>query len=168
MQAHLPRRVHENVAAQLVDVAGGASQPMTARDQSSVRPPGRGPPDGRAPPACHAIGAVEDALPVNQQGPRETGLAHVVFGTLPSLERHDYDAETQVVELTLPLSQLRHVLPTGESAEMSMKDHQEPVAPVVLESMNEARSILQGKFDGRPSDWHRHLIPAADTLPPRT
>lgn len=113
MQGHPPDWVHENVAAQLADVAGGPSQPMTPHDQSSVRPPSRKPPERRPPTTSHAIGAVENTLPVNQQGPRETHLAHVRFGTLPSLERYDYDAQAQPGELALPLSQLRQVLPTG-------------------------------------------------------
>ena len=113
MQGHPPHWVHENVPSQLIDVAGGASEPMPSPDQSSVRPPGRGPPDRPPPTTSHAIGAIEDTLPVDQQGPRETHLADVLFGTLPSLERYDYDAQAQPGELALPLSQLRQVLPTG-------------------------------------------------------
>ena len=76
----------------------------------------------------HPVGAIENTLPVNQQGPRETHLAHVRFGTLPSLERYDHDAQAQPRELVLLPSQLRQVLPTGQSAEVSVGDHQKLVA----------------------------------------
>jgi hypothetical protein len=45
MHGHRPPRVHENVAPQLVDVACGASQPVTPADQLRVRPPGGRSPD---------------------------------------------------------------------------------------------------------------------------
>ncbi len=44
-KGHPPPWVHENVAPQLVDVACGASQPVTPADQPDVRPPGGRPPD---------------------------------------------------------------------------------------------------------------------------
>lgn len=91
MQGHPPHWVHENVAAQLVDVIRGAPRPTPARDQPGVRPPGRGPPDRRPLAVTHPIAAIEHTPPVNQHRPPETHLANVLFGALPSLERHDYD-----------------------------------------------------------------------------
>lgn len=61
---------------------------------------------------------------------------------LPSLERHDYDAQVQPRELTLLPSQLRQVLPAGQSAEVPVEDHQKPVAPVLAKPMDGARSVL--------------------------
>ncbi len=84
--------IHENVAAELVDVAGGTSWPMTSRDQLGILQPGRGPPNRRPSTMTHPIGAVESTLPVHQQGPLEIRLAHVLLGTLPSLERYDDNA----------------------------------------------------------------------------
>ena len=69
MQGQHPHWIHENVAAQLVDIAGGASWPMTSADQLDVCPPGRWPPDRRPPTMPHPIGAIDNTLPVNQQGP---------------------------------------------------------------------------------------------------
>ncbi len=69
MQGHHPHGIHENVAAKLLDIAGGASWPMTSADQSDVCPQGRGSPDGPPPTTPHAIGAVDSTLPINQKGP---------------------------------------------------------------------------------------------------
>lgn len=141
-QGHPPHWVHENVAAQLVDVIRGAPRPTPARDQPGVRPPGRGPPDRRPLAVTHPVAAIEHTPPVNQHRPPETHLANVLFGALPSLERHDYDAQAQPRELALLPSQLRQVLPAGQSAEVSVEDHQKPVAPVLAEPMDGARSVL--------------------------
>ena len=162
MQSHPSGRVHENVTAQLVDVIRGAPRPIPSRDQSNVRPPGRRPPDRRPLAVTHPVATIERTPPVNQQRPPEAHLAHVLLGPLPSLECHDHDAQVQPRELALPPSQLRQVLSAGQSAEVPVEDHQQPVAPVVAQPMDGARGILQLKFDGRRPGLGRHL-----TLPCR-
>jgi hypothetical protein len=152
MQGHPPHGVHENVSAQLMDVAGGTPQPVAPADQLNVRPPGGGPPDRRPSTAPHPIGAVEDAPPVDQQGPRETRLAHVLLGTLAGLERHHDDLEAQPLDLALVPSQLRQVLTAGQSAEVAVEDHQEPAAAKLLETMRRAGGVLQRERDGRRSN----------------
>lgn len=106
----------------------------------------------------HPIGAVESPLPVNQQGPLETRLAHILLGSLPNLERHDDNAQAQSLEFVLVPSQLRQVLPAGQSAEVSVKHHQKPLAPVVLQPMDSARGVLQSKFESRRSDMGHFVL----------
>jgi len=156
-QGHPSRWIHDNVATQLVDVARRAPRPMASRDQPGVRPPGRGPPDRRPPATAHPVGAVEDTPPVDQQGPPETRLARVLFGPLPRLEGYDHDPQAQPFRFLFVPPQLRQVLPAGQSAEVSVEDHQEPVAPVVLEPMDGAHGVLQRKFDGRRSSVESKL-----------
>jgi hypothetical protein len=152
MQGHPAGGVDENISPKLVDVAGGTPQPVAPADQLDVRPPGGGAPDGRPSTAPHPIGAVEDAPPVDQQGPRETRLAHILLGTLAGLERHDDDLEAQPLDLALVPSQLRQVLTAGQSAEVAVEDHQQPAAAKLLETMHRAGGVLQRERDGRRSN----------------
>ena len=164
MQGHLSRGVHENVSPQLVDVASGTPQPVAPADQLDVRPPGGGSPDRRPSTAPHSIGAIEDAPPVDQQGPPETRLAHILLGTLSGLESHDDDLEAQPLDLVLVPSQLRQVLTAGQSAEVAVEDHQQPAAAKLLEPMHRAGGVLQRERDGRRSDQAFHF--ALARLPP--
>jgi hypothetical protein len=157
MQRNPPHGVHENVSPELADVAGGTPQPVAPGDQPDVRPPGGGPPDRRPSTATHPIGAIEDPPPVNQQGPSETRLAHVLLGTLSGLERHDDDLEAQPLDLVLVPSQLRQVLTAGQSAEVAVEDHQQPAAAKLLEAMNRTGGVLQRKRDGRQPDLAFHF-----------
>jgi len=157
MQGHASGGVNENVSPQLANIASGALRPVASTDQLEVRPPRGGPPDRRPSTAAHPIGTIEDPPLVNQQGPSKTRLAHVFFRTSRSLERHDDDLEPQLLDVVLVPSQLRQVLPAGQSAEVSVEDHQQPVAPVVAQPMDGARGVLQRKFDGRRSGLGRHL-----------
>ena len=157
MQGHHPHWIHENVAAHLVDITGGASWPMTSADQSDVCPQGRGPPDRPPPTMSHPIGAIESTLPVNQQRPPQTRLAHVRFSTLPSLERDDQDPQAQPFDLFLVPPQLRQMLTAGQSHEVPVEHHQQPVAPVLLETMNGTGGVLQRKRNGGRPDLALHL-----------
>jgi hypothetical protein len=157
MKGHLPRGVHENVSPQLVNVASGTPQPVAPADQLDVRPPGGGPPDRRPSTATHPIGAIEDPPPVNQQGPSETRLAHVLLGTLSGLERHNDDLEAQLLDLVLVPSQLRQVLTAGQSTEVAVEDHQQPAAAKLLDTMHRTGGVLQRKRDGRRPDLAFHF-----------
>ena len=157
LQGHSPRWVHEDVSPELVDVASGTPQPVAPADQPDVRPPGGGPPDRRPSTAPHPIGAIEDPPLVDQQGPPETRLSHVLLGTLSSLERHDDDLEAQPLDLVLVLSQLRQVLTAGQSAQVAVEDHQQPAAAKPLETMHRAGGVLQRERDGRRSNLAVHF-----------
>ena len=98
---------------------------------------------------AHPVGPVEDAVPINQEGPPEIRLASVVLGTLPILERHHCDTQVQPLDLVLVLSQLRQMLAAGKSGEVPVEDHQQPVAPILLETMNGTGGVLQCKPDRR-------------------
>ena len=169
VQGHPPHRIHEDVAAQLVNIARGASQPMTSGGQLNICPPGRRSPDRQPPPMAHPVGPIEGAAPVNQQGPPETVLAHVLFGALPSLERHDYDAQVQRLDLVLMPPQLRQVLAAGQSEEVPVEDHQQPVVPILLETINGTGGVLQRKRDGGRPDLAVHLtLPHLSDVPAST
>ncbi len=45
-------------------------------------------------------------------------------------------------------AQLREVLPAGESAEMAMKDHQEPTPPVAFEVVAAPFDVAEVEGDG--------------------
>lgn len=156
VQGDPPHRIHEDIAAQLVNIARGASQPVTSNDQLNICPPGCRSPDRRPPTMAHPVGCIQGTAPVNQQGPPETRLAHVLFGALPSLERHDYDAQIQPLDLVLVPPQLRQVLAAGQSGEVPVEDHQQPVVPILLETMNGTGGVLQRKRDGGRPDLAIH------------
>ena len=106
---------------------------------------------------AHPIGAIENTLPVNQQGPPQTRFAYVRFGTLPSLERDDQDPQAQPFDLFLVPPQLRQMLAAGQSQEVPVEHHQQPVAPVVLETVNGTGDVLQRKWNGGRPDLALHL-----------
>lgn len=157
MQGHPPRGVHEHVSAQLVDVASGTPQPVAPADQPDVHPPGGGPPDRPPSTAPHPIGAIEDAPPVDQQGPPEPRLAHVRLGSLSGLERHNDDLDAQLLDLFLVPSQLRQVLTAGQSAKVAVEDHQQPAAAKLLDAMHRAGGVCERERDGRRSDLAFHF-----------
>ena len=111
---------------------------------------------------AHPIGAVEDTLRVDQHGPLETHLAHILLRTLTGLERHDDDAQAESREFALVPSQLRQMLPAGQSAEVSVEDQQKPPAPVVLQPMDSARGVLQRKVDRSRSDMGHFVLAYRD------
>jgi hypothetical protein len=67
----------------------------------------------------------------------------------PSLERHDHHPEGQPLDLVLVPSQLRQVLAAGQSTQMPVEDHQQPVAPILLEPMDRAGGVLELERRGR-------------------
>ena len=59
------------------------------------------------------------------------------------------------------LLQLQQMVPAGQSGEVAMKNHQEPRAPVILEPMNLAVEIREGKRNSRlPNPIQRDLLHA--------
>jgi len=61
----------------------------------------------------------------------------------PRLECHDHHPEGQPLDLVFVLSQLRQVLAAGQSMQMPVENHQQPVTPILLESMDRALRILE-------------------------
>jgi hypothetical protein len=61
----------------------------------------------------------------------------------PRLECHHHHPEGQPLDLVLVLSQLRQVLAAGQSVQVPVEDHQQPVTPMRLESMDRTLRILE-------------------------
>lgn len=104
----------------------------------------------------HPVRIVLDTPPVDQ-GPPQTRFAHVLRGTFPSLERHHHDSQAQQLELVLMPSQLRQALAPRQSDEVPVEDHQQPVASILLETMNGTGGVLQRKRDSGRPDIAIHL-----------
>jgi hypothetical protein len=47
------------------------------------------------------------------------------------------------------ITQLRDVRPAGESTEMTMKDHQKPIAFVIIEMMGLAIAVMKVEWNGQ-------------------
>ncbi len=86
---------------------------------------------------------------------------HVRFSTLPSLERDDQYPQAQPLDLFLVPPQLRQMLAAGQSEKVPVEHHQEPVTPVLLETMSGTGGILQRKRNGGRPDLALHLTPGA-------
>jgi hypothetical protein len=61
------------------------------------------------------------------------------------------------LELIFPITQLRDVRPARESAEVSVKHHQQPAPAILLEKVNPAFAVSKLEGDGRFSGQVTHV-----------
>ena len=80
----------------------------------------------------------------------------------PGIECDHADFHAQLVQLIVVLLQLQQVLTAGESAEMAVKDQQQPSAVIVRQSMLVSVRIVQGErhrsLPGQIVDVHASIV----------
>ena len=99
----------------------------------------------------HTVSGINLSRLVHQQRPRQIRFTDVQACQQTGLERDDGDLDPQSLNLVFFLPQLRQMLAAGESAEMSMKDQEQPVSGVLFQPVN--RSLRVGQFK-----WNRLLV----------
>lgn len=141
MKPHHAAGIDEDIASQLQEVAIGANEPVASKEQLRVNPP-----SGRAVdiPKCsvgHPIGRIQFARAVHEQRPTEVRIADVALGGRTQLEGDHGDAYPKRLEFVLSLTQLRQVRAAGQSAEVPVKNQQEPPPGVPIQRMGLAAGI---------------------------
>jgi hypothetical protein len=124
MEPHHAVGTDQDIAAQLVDVAGRSPQP---------------------PAAAHAVSAVQLQRRVQQNRPLEARVPGIRLDEGSGFEGDDRHADAERGKLMFPLSQLRQMLAARQSGEVPMKDKQEPSAGIVVEPVNVAPGVRQLK-----------------------
>jgi len=126
-----------------MNVASGTLGTPPSSEQLDVRPD-RGESIDLAPAALiHAVRTIERTLAVNQQWPRQLGIARVRLGHVAHFERDYTDRDAQPFPLISVLSQLRQMLATRQSPEMAMEIQEQPFAAEIFKLMGRAVGAVQ-------------------------
>lgn len=141
VQDHGSAGIDQYVSSELVDVTRRRLWTAPARDQPEIGQPRGRSPDRPPPAAAHAVGRVQPARRIDQEGPAEPCLADIQLGRLRGLEADDENAQTKSFDLVFVPSQLRQVLAARQSAKVSVKRQQQPTTLVLLEPMQRADRI---------------------------
>jgi hypothetical protein len=126
MEPHDPCRIDENISPSLADVALRLRRKATPYDLLEVSPPGAGSPDVPEPGLQHAISTVELPSRIDQKGPTKAGILEIGSCEKSGFEGHNQDLYSPPLELSFDLLQLHQMSSARQSAQMPVKDHQEP------------------------------------------
>ena len=76
--------------------------------------------------ALHTVGLIESPLVIYKHGPAEFCFGEVVAHSLLRLERHDDDADPEILQGLMRLLQLQQVSAAGKSPQVAVKNQQQP------------------------------------------
>lgn len=134
-EAHYTASVDDEIAAQLEGIGLNAAEESPARDELYVLPDGFGPKDAPEAAFAQPVSSVGGSLGVGEQRERYPQVACVVLHS-PALGEGDHRyLRTCRAEVFVPASQLRHVLPSGESGEMPDEDEDERPSGELLQGV---------------------------------
>lgn len=134
-EAHYTRSIDDEIAAQLEGIGLNTAEESPARDELYVLPDGFGPKDAPEAALAQPVRSVGGSLRVGEQRERYPHVACVVLHS-PALGEGDHRyLRTCRAELFVPVSQLRHVLPSGESGEMPDEDEDERLSGELLQGV---------------------------------
>ena len=140
-ESYDPRRIDEDIAAELTRVAAGVSREPAPREFLRVGQPCPETPDVAQPSLVHAIPSVQRAVAVDENGPGHLRVRDVRANGRRGFKRHYHGLYPQVLELVLVLLQLQQVPSAGESTKVPVKHQQEPVALVIGEAVRASLDI---------------------------
>jgi len=159
MQGDDAGRIDQDVPAALGEIPFRLLQSLTLQDLLQVRPPGFRTPDVPEGSGEHPVGPVRFAGSVHKKGPGQRRLLDVASGKETVLERDHHDADVPLPEILFPVTQLRDVRAAGESSEVAVEHHQQPISPVLLEAVALPRAVLKPEGDGGLSGQVTHGDP---------
>ena len=152
LQSHDACRIDENIAAELSRIRARVPRSPAARKLFPVGPPGSRSPDVPQMAPMHPVVAVQRAVAVAENGPRDLCFRHVCTHEQRGLERHRHNPRPQLLERPFVLLQLQQMPPAGESTEVPMKHQQKPTTLVVGEAMAAPFGIGQFERNRRLSN----------------
>lgn len=117
-----------------------------------VRAPRARPPDVPHAPSKHPIYAIQSPRLVDEDRPADARLLDVGAGRRGSFEAHNYDSDVEIGEGPLMLLQLQQMPAARQSTQVAVKDQQQPVPVVVLETMDPALTVGKSKGLGGTAD----------------
>ena len=124
MQTHDAFAVHQHVAAQLSRIALRTTRATASGKQLHVRPASRRAIDMPQVSLLHPIGRVKASRFIDQQRPLQAEIAGVGLGVWLTLKRHDGHLHAETFKILIVLAQLRQMLATRQSGEMTMEHQQ--------------------------------------------
>jgi hypothetical protein len=151
-ESHDAVRIDEDISSELQGVRTSGSGPSAAQQFLRVHPPGSRAPDVTQPTSKHPIPAIQAPRVIDDDRPTNARFFGVGARRGAGLERHDYDSDVEVGEGRFVLLQLQQVPAARQSAQMAVKHQQQPVPPVVLETMDPAIGVRKREGDGRMAD----------------
>jgi len=158
MQAHHPLRIDQDVPSALEDVTLRCVQRLPPQDRLQVEPQGPRPEDVREGGGEHAVTTIRLPCLVDEEGPRQTGLLRIAPSQEVRLEGYNDNPDTPAGQVGFVITQLRAVRTAGESAEVPVEDHQEPVSAIVFEAVNPPFAVGKFKREGGFSCQVLHSI----------
>ena len=147
-----PERVDQHVASLLESVSDRPHRQAAMAELSQICQPRRAAPEVPSPGTPHRVGLIQRAPVIGDHGPRGGGLRGVRPRRLVRLERNHQYTDLECAEGRLRLLQLQQVSSTGESAQVAVKDEQQPAAAVVLERVRAPFCVPQPEGHGWPAD----------------
>ena len=120
------RGIDQHVAPLLKGVSHGPSGKMAPKRFFQISQPGRWPQKMSQRRVLHTVGLIESPLVIYKHGPAEFGFGEVVAHSLLRLERHDDDADPEILQGLMRLLQLQQVSAAGKSPQVAVKNQQQP------------------------------------------
>jgi len=124
----------------------GFLQFLAVENGLEISPPGFWAPDIPERGGKHVVGPVQFAFFIHQHRPGKIGFIDISAGKMTGLEGDDDDAHVPFFKGLFLFPQLREMRPAGQSPQVAMKDHEQPVAAKFLQSMHRTCCIGQGKI----------------------
>lgn len=140
-EAHSTFRIDKDIPTELRRIGMRGSWPPAAYQFLRVRPPRSGSPDIPQAPSKHPIGAIQAPCLIDEDCPTDAGLLDIGARERTSLERHDDDVGVEIDKRPFVLLQLQQMPSARQSTEVAMKHQQQPMAPVVLQTMDATLNV---------------------------
>ena len=143
-----PERVDQHVASLLEGVSDRPHRQAATAELSQIRQPRGAAPEVPSPGTPHRVGLIQRAPIIGDDRPHRGGLRDVRPRRVVRLEGNHQHTDLECAEGRLRLLQLQQVSSTGESAQVAMKDEQQPAAAVVLERVRAPLGVPQPEGRG--------------------
>lgn len=148
MQADHAGRVDEHVTAALGNIAVRLLQLLAVQNSFQIGPPGFRPPDIPEGSGEHPVATVEFPFFIDQQRPDKAGIFGILPGQKARLKGDHRDCNAKFRQFRFVLPQLREMDAAGQSAEVAVKNQQQPGTLIIGEMMH--LPLRVGK-----REWHR-------------
>ena len=136
VQADHTGRVDEHVTTALGNIALRPVQFLSGKNTLPIGQPGSHPPDIPEGSGKHPVTAVELPFFIDQLRPDQTGLLDILPGQKTRFKGNHRDGNTESRQLCFVLPQLREMGAAGQSAEVTVKNQQQPRAFIVSQMVH--------------------------------
>ena len=136
-----PLRIDQHVSALLLGISSRPLGQPSSKQLQKVRPPHGWTHEIPEPGFPHAVGVIELTPFIDEKGPPKSRLIGISLDNAINLEGHHDDLNAKFAERASRLLHLHEVPSAWQSAEMAVKDHQQPGAAVILKATNSACGV---------------------------